>query len=146
MPSVGGFLGRLGLVLRPELPHGQVEVQSVQAIFAGSHGSHLPDLGAHGTRFKRGTVAPPAQSIEQEPADVAAEVLRDPQINHVQKIRSEPLNAHTRDRPHFAAKLSRAAQFRPGRRRVDRRRPPLRSQIRVVVRTSNEPGVAQPAT
>ena len=87
-----------------------------------------------------------AQIIEHEPAGVTAEVLRDPQINHVHKIRSEPLDAHTRDRPHFAAKLSRAAQFRPESQRVDRRRPPIRSQTRVVVRTSNEPGVAQPAT
>ena len=87
-----------------------------------------------------------AQSIEQEPADVTAEVSRDLQINHVHKMRSEPLDAHTWDRPHFAAKLSRGAQLRPESLRVDKRRPPLHSQTRVVVRTSNELGVVQPAT
>ena len=138
MPSVGGFQSQLGLVLRTDLPHGQVEVQSVQATFAGCHVSHVHDLGAHGTRCKRDTVAPPAQSTEQEPADVTAEVLRDAQINHVHQIGSEPLDAQTWDRPHFAAKLSRGAQLRPESRHVDR--------TRVVVRTSIEPGVAQPAT
>ena len=49
-------------------------------------------------------MAPPAQSIEQEPADVTAEVLCDHQINHVHKIRPEPLDAHSWDRPQLCCK------------------------------------------
>ena len=95
MPSVGSFQSQLRLVLRTELPHGQVQVQSVQATFAGCHVSHVHDMGAHGTRCKRGTVAPLAQSTEHDPADVTAEVLRDAQINHVHEIGPEALDAQT---------------------------------------------------